>query len=166
MLVRIFHFGEPPLIQNYNPPPLLEALGEPENEPEIFNQAIQDMKPNEIGICLSEYENFISEDVIETVLKVFQNHPEFGVIYTDSLLDDNEQFFPTYRYGLQAILNTPFFFRGQYKFQFNEEIKYLYFCDGLRKLSEQTLLYHMAVPLLTIGSRNEDFREDVKLLNG
>jgi len=119
--------------------------------PVAFNAGLKS-STNSICCFLDNKSNFLSEYVVEDVLKTFLRYPEFGGIYTDNIFNGHRQYYPSYSYQtLQTIIiNTPFFCRRETNIEFDETNLDNYYYDILKKMGQFTILHHIPEALFTI----------------
>jgi len=121
--------------------------------PKAFNEGLQSSN-NIIYGFLDRESDFASEYTIEIIVKTMLKHPELGGVYTDNILNEHPQYFPSYSYAnfQQYVINTPFFCHREVKVQFDETKLTTYYHEALKSIGSRTILHHIPEALFTINT--------------
>lgn len=120
--------------------------------PIAFNEGIQSSNNSILGF-LDQYSDFASENVVDTIVQVFLQYPEFGGVYTDHIFNSYQQYYPSYFYKTlqNIVINTPFFCRKETNVKFNPD-NMSYYYDALKTIGQHAILHHIPEPLFIINN--------------
>jgi len=125
--------------------------------PIAFNEGVKSSN-NPIYGFLDQHSDFASERVIDIIVKIFLQYPEFGGIYTDNTTNGHQQYYPSYFYPTlqNIVINTPFFCRKEVNVKFDPKNTTSYYYDALKTIGQYTVLNHIPEPLFVLnnGSSN------------
>lgn len=118
--------------------------------PDAFNEGVQS-QDNPLFCFLDTSSDFAVDTVVEDVMNLLSDYPEFGGVYTDNIQNGNRQYFPSYFYPLldKIVINTPFFCRKELNIQFNPQAA-MYYHEALKRIGQRTILQHIPQPLFVI----------------
>lgn len=119
--------------------------------PTAFTEGFKSSQ-NPFCCFLDQYSDFASEHTVEAIMKIFLDYPEFGGVYTDNIINDNRQYYPSYMYTTlqNIVINTPFICRKETNVEFIESPIYYY--EALKKIGQLTILHHIPEALFTMAT--------------
>ncbi len=125
--------------------------------PLFFNDVIN-RKIGHLVFCLGD-EKPLNYRYVEEVVKIFIKNPNaIGALYTDT----DKSIFPSYKNTL--IINPPIVVSGMIGGKlFDDQLKYLYYFDVLRKLSQRSIIYHIPKRLVT-QPKTINYSKDLEVL--
>jgi len=125
---------------------------------EFFNKILS--QKNKRLYVFTDTSIIIDIQPLEEVVEIFNQYPEVYCVYTDHILSDRVKYniyFPSFHQGVcnNTIINTPLICRGDIGIQFDTTLKYLYYHDFLKRVSQTKICWHVPKLLFSIVSSKE-----------
>lgn len=154
-----------------------QADGEYKNAPAFFNAFLEQAASYDIVAFMNEGSNFSSENSLAEIVEELSSKPIHGGVYTDTKVLDEEgnlvfyQIHPSYDPRLvhgKFAVNGPLFIKSQILEPFDESMSVLYMWDKYIGYCNNTLMYHIAEPIVTVPQNTDDPKlvsQEFKMIN-
>lgn len=137
------------------------------NVPKYFNEHFTDGK----WCAFITPDTVYDKDELEhTIVNLIEDYPEIACLYSDNICTpiNYKTYYPTYRYNICAniTINTPLICNTNLPLRFNENLRYLYYYDLLKRVCSSHMTWHIPKHLFTIpGIKNtKDVMQELEFI--